>query len=335
MKNRALLTALGLLLACESITADNTRESNAESCETWDSCCDPGRFFVGAEWLYWKTEQSKMEFGANVDQVVTAAGVDVTSKIIAPQFSYQSGVRALAGYETADQEWAFTASFVYAPGKGRSTTFDNPALMMDMVSVFNVNFPILTALQGTPLDTISGVWDVDNYYLDLDVLRNFSFCNKIQLSPHIGLRVLWSDQTFDLAGAGATAGVSFTSRLKEQITGVGLEGGLWGTVDLVRGFSLVGHLGGSLLYSELRNSGSLAVDNGTLLNVNYRYNTHQNLAMFDSLIGLQYITECYAKPITLFLGWEQHLIFETNQFSVNGGGNMSLQGLTLGGAIAF
>ncbi len=133
---------------------------------------------------------------------------------------------------------------------------------------------------------------IETNYLDLDVSRNFAICDCLALRPHLGPRVFWSHQTFKISGNAPDAPEpgSFGSKLTESIQGFGMEGGVWGTLDCGCGVSLVGHLGGALLYTKFENRGSLRVASSTNLDISYRDTIYQNLLMGDGFLGVQYVT---------------------------------------------
>lgn len=324
-----------LVVASCSAGADEYNQWDASGCEPCvvDTCCNNGAYFVGADWLYWKTEQTKMEFGAVVDIVDNGGEVDVTSNVLRPKFGTESGYRVFAGYEACDRDWIVTASFTHAPSKASVMETENPLVSGDFISIFNTNFPILSALIDTPLNSISANWDVATDYFDLDIARNYCVCSWITVSPHIGLRALWSNQKFDVRGANTD--IQFGGQLKERIKGIGVEGGFWGEADCGCGFSLLGHIGGSVLYSDFTNHGKLRVTNGTNIKIQYKDTIQLALSMVDTFIGVRYGRCICNRMVDFHIGWEQHLILDTNQYSINGGGNMTMQGLTLGGSVAF
>lgn len=303
--------------------------------------CGWGDLTIGGDWLYWKTEQARMEFGANVTLIPDGQNQTITSEVLRPDFEYKSGFRVYAAYETCDKDWIIQAAVTHVPSHASKFLNDaETAITTDFIQIFAQNFPILTAIQGGLYETAGAEWDVTVNYFDFDVMRNICLCDTFKLQPHLGLRALWSNQTFEITGDGITQDtgdpISFVSTLKERITGFGVEGGLWGDWQLCGGFSIIGHIGGSVLYSKLTNTGNLlAQQNTSETTISYKDVTHRAIPTGDTFIGLHY-TKCICKRvIDLYIGWEQHLIFDTNQFSLGGGADMSLQGLTLGGSFTF
>jgi len=304
----------------------------------WDSdCCNfeqnnCGTFEVGADWLYWKAEQARMEYASNVTG--TDGGSTINSVVLRPSFKETSGYRVFASYETPDTLWKLGATYNHLPSNASNFTND-VGLTGTFIFIFSNNFPFYAAISGTPFETLNAQWNLDLDYADLDLSRTFSVCERIQIRPNIGLRGYWLNQSFSLSGTTTTS--SLTSKLKESIEAYGLEGGLTGIGELGCGFSLVGHIGGSLLYARFHNSGHLtAVTPGSPdSNISYKDTMHKATPTIDSSIGIQYTQIIWNKPINLHACWEHHVFFDTNAFGVGNGANLTMQGLTLGGSIAF
>ena len=128
------------------------------------------------------------------------------------------------------------------------------------------------------------------------------------------------------------------TQLNNRNWGCGAEAGLWGDWDFCNGFSLLGHVGGAILYSELHIHGNAATTGpapaaGAL--GAYVDNIWAAIPMLDYFIGLQYVTCLADGEIYFRAGWEQHVLFNVNRFSFPDHGNLSLQGLTLGGGLIF
>jgi len=305
----------------------------------WDSnsCCyeqnNCGTFEVGADWLYWKAEEGQMEFGANV--TTADGGSTISSTVLRPKFKETSGYRVFANYETPDNAWNFGAIYSHLPSNTNLSVNDNLTVALDAIVIFNPNFPIFSAISSAAFDSVDAHWDLDVDYADLDLSRTFTLCESLQICPNIGLRGFWLHQTFDLDGAGTT--ISFTSSLKGKVEAYGLKGGLTGIGKLGYGFSIVGHVGGSLLYARLHNSGELTgvVPGSPDTHISYRDTMHKAMPTIDSSIGIHYTHMLWNKKIDLHACWENHIVFGTNAFAIGAGANLTMQGLTLGGSVDF
>lgn len=315
--------------ACEPACIDES------PCVQNNDCA--GRFTVGGDWLYWKIEQEQMEIGANVTISDVDGTATITSDVIRPKFKYSSGYRVFADYTLPASEWKITAAYTHAPTSASvSATEDPVGIPMDFISLFSVNFPLLNAISQVMFDSASASWNAQMNYLDLDIARTFQPHERFEVTPHLGLRGLWSHQKFVIEGIGTDANIAFLSNLKGKTDGLGVEGGLWGTLKVADGFSIVGHFGGSVMYTKFKNSGSLdGNQDDTLLHIEYSDNLYKNIAMVDSFVGLRYMTQFSEFGVSVHVGWEQHILFDLNQFSITGDGNLTMQGLTLGAGLSF
>lgn len=311
--------------------------ASMDSCIPECACeSDCGTFSFGADWLYWKVEQQKMQVGA---EVTLTPGINdnfsIHSKVLKPKFKTDSGYRIFADYVTPNNCWRVEAAYTHVPSKAGFNHVGNPATStFNFISLFGTNFPLLNAISSESFNSLNSQWDVDVNYFDLDLSRTFTFCDCcLEIRPHLGIRGEWIDQKFIIGG---TNTLSFTSTMKGRLSGIGLEGGLWGGWNMGCGFQLIGHVGGSIVYAKSHNRGRLVgTMNGATTTVDYSDNSHLSLPSADSFIGIAYSNCLFNHVVQLHVGWEHHLILNTNQFSISGDEEMTLQGLTLGGSIAF
>jgi hypothetical protein len=342
MKDTILKISLVLTLAMNAAYANN----DGYDCCAPQPCCGLGTFSVGGDWLYWKTEETKLEYGAIIKQTRTGTNTDRAAKALIPKFEYDSGFRVFADYTTCDELWKFSAIYNYIPSKA-SNAFSSTNIQTDYATLLNVNFnfPILNLIATTQYlyTSIGSDWDSTVNYFDFDTSRTFQVCSNLELIPHGGFRVLWSDQTLRLAGVATDISttspldLSFTGKLSNNISAFGLEGGLNLCWKIYRNFSLVGSVGGSVLYASVHTRGGLEIlyENDTSLTPNYKEHDRYGIPMFDAFIGLVY-QGCFCKfDWNVHVGWEEHIIFDTNSLSLNNSGNYTLQGLTLGAAVSF
>ena len=281
---------------------------------------DVGSFSIGADWLYWKVEQQKMAIGVHGEAI---GHNQVKLKVLKPNSEYSNGFKAFVSYTTQDQLWStsLTATHLSSDAslkasndfsKGKAFFFDGA----------NFDFP----KEGSDIDMR---WNASINYLDLDVERRLTFCDDLEITPHIGLRGQWISQK-----------VKFTSltskingvRFNNSLNGIGLEGGCWGSWNLPFGVSLIGHFGGALVYSTVRDA--IKENHGELEMSAPGYVSN---AWIDSFVGIAYSRSFDCFSVNFHAGWEHHLVMNTNYFSIlnDGHGDMTMQGLTLGASVEF
>lgn len=285
---------------------------------------DIGSFSIGADWLYWKVEQQRMAIGGRAE----AVGVNqVKVKVLKPDFEYNNGFKVFAGYTTQDQIWNTSLTLAHIPSNASVKASSNTA-NGDIFSFQGTNFDFSSG--GSDIDMR---WNASINYLDLDVERRLVFCDDLEIVPHIGIRGQWISQKVKFNSLTSTInGVRFNNTLH----GVGLEGGCWGSWNLPFGVSLVGHFGGSLVYSTVRNTTKFPAD-GSLSELEISSPGYVSNAWIDSFVGIAYSRSFDCFSVNFHAGWEHHLIMNANHFSIRSGGDgdMTMQGLTLGASVDF
>ena len=181
-------------------------------------------------------------------------------------------------------------------------------------------------------------WDTNINNIDADVGYTLPFGECFRLRPHIGFRATWLDQKYRSYqdNAADSTETQFTSAAKysEKLNGYGVEGGLFADWNIGFGFSLVGHLGGSLLYSKITLKDTQTITNVALATDIEVLRTSDTLRMgtpsLDYFVGLEYVSNFCETDLCAYLGWEQHVLFDVNQSIDHFSGNLYTQGLTLG-----
>lgn len=303
-----------------------------------DPCCNSyGSFAVGADWLLWRTEETQLNYAAEVSGTFTPT-LDISSTILRPKFEYKNGFRVFTDYTTPNNCWTFNGVFTHVPGGGKNNVDELGMNGVNFGQLFSAAFPILTAVSSAMYSDLSADWDNHVNYFDVTTARTFNVCRNLDVSPYVGVRGLWVCQSLRLAGSGlnGTDPVTFTSTLRGRVCVGGIQGGLNGAWDLYKGFSIIANVGGAVCYGSFKNTGSLNMTTiDGLSRISYSDIPYKCLPMFDAFIGVRYLTCVQGWGIDVHAGWEQHIIYEVSNYSLNGSGAMSLEGLTLGGAVHF
>lgn len=288
------------------------------------------RFEVGADWLYWEAQQSQMELATKV----TTSGTLTNSSPVFPDFQYTSGYRVNIGYHL-NACWTLRAALTHLPSSASTSSVAGPQ-PDNSISLNSTLYPIYTIFTqgGTTFSSLDLNWSLDTYYLDAYVNYAFCPCRLISLEPYLGLRGFWMKQKLEASGFSVADGATFTSSAKEKFNGGGLIGGFKGSCELDWGFSLIGRFGASLVYSKIDTDiemqsppANIQINGSDLF-----YKSHPTV---DSFIGIQYSANCSCFSCEAHIGWENHIFFHTNQFTLTANGNLTLQGLTLGGSVCF
>lgn len=337
-KSFFVVTLLGILFndIQSPVSAElyNNFISSNSCCEEETSC--NGNFKAGAEWIYWKAQQDKLLGGIFSD---STDPLSITSRAIRPNFKYESGFRVGIGYELPDNLWEAGVCYTYLPShaKAFATTTDNQ-------TIFNNNdIDNLLANGFLEVSSFNAKWNLTLHQIDVDISRKINFDCNFTLRPHIGFRSIWMDQNLQLNYItsdvyGDLGNLPIRENFREKFTSYGVEGGLWAEWQMGCGLSLVGHFGGSLLYSKFKlcetfNSTAVSEEN---VNAEGQDIFWTGIPTLDYFVGVQYSYDLCETKIAARVGWEQHLLFDTHRFYFQTGqGDLSLQGLTIGLGVAF
>lgn len=289
---------------------------------------------------------------------------DIKGHAIRPEKQWTSGFRVCAGYYVPCSNWEIGLSFAYLPSQNnnlRHSVIDNDDSSSSSNSSENgtSNSEFITLLNGFPLigngaasfTNITGQWKLKFAYGDLDFAREIYLCSNLNIKPHIGARGLWIEEKYHFDATGASTSqefgrseISFDNFFKERINGYGIEGGLWVDWNIGCDFSIIGHFGGAILYSHYSVNSAIIESETTsgVLNptpvvvgeIHLKDKFWSANPMLDTFLGFEYASHFCDTAVFIRAGWEQHVIFDTNQWSRDAG-NLCLQGLTLGAGVAF
>lgn len=294
-------------------------------------------FQVGADWLYWEAEQNQMLFFSEV------AGIEnhITSDPLLLQVDYNNGFRLFADY-AFNACWHLEANLTHLPQHASVSREIDPADTTSFLVPDPFLYPIFQAIQTIGNFTNAGIdWSLNLYYFDIDISRSFLLCQCINLEPYFGLRAFWMNQavSVDALSPGTGEGVvAVDARFQERDRGIGFQGGCDFICNLRWGFALVGLFGGSVVYTREKIGQSLraTVAEAPLLDINAaKIKLFRSMPSVESYLGLQYRNSICHHPFEIHVGWENHLFFHTNQFSITQDGSLTTQGLTLGGSLCF
>ena len=333
MKKNAILFNLVAVILCGLTTP-----AAADFCgQNYNDCCEwsvlDGKVTVGADWLYWKVQQDGVSPGAVVTSVTADNLTTVTTRKAHPDFKWTNGFRINLGYELPCDCWDVNLAYTYMPSHAKINNF---------IAGDDVTVRFLPVGATDSFTQYASKWDFNGNNIDLDIGRTVSFGECLTVRPHVGFRTTWFDQKFrSVAALGDVAQTASFERfsVKEKFQGYGVEAGLWTDYKLGCGVSLVGHFGGSILYSKFKIKSSVVAGTSVLGEetiTDLAFSSESFYAAtptLDYFVGLQYADTLCDMIFKARLGWEQHVLFDTNRFLSTG--NLSTQGLTLGLDIGF
>lgn len=338
-----------IFLLCNMGTSLSADDCFPDYCEY---SFENGQFNWSAEWLFWHVKQDNMRSGSFIDDFPDPELKVANASVIQPKDKFCNGFRVNLGYEYPCNQWEFNAIFTYMPLQSRSDFRE--VIPVDMQTESHRQF-IIPNIDGFPsfqafsqpggligFTSLLTKWGGNLFYVDIDLARKVSLSHCFSLKPHIGFRGAWMKQHLHMEGGLLAPSVNESTfgrlKYKEKFDGYGMEGGVWANWHLGCGFSLVGHIGGSILYSHFRvdvvSESSLGEEGAVVFIINSPSKATIAIPTMDYLAGLEYEANFSDFLILLHVGWEQRIFLNMNQLSVDGQ-NLSLQGLSLGGEVRF
>lgn len=343
---KIIFSLLGVFLC--GLTTQAAAECGYTQNYNYNDCCEwsilDGKMTIGADWLYWKVQQDGI-FSGDVVTTIENNEIDVTTtRTIRSEPKWKSGFRVYLGYELPCECWDMRLCYTYMPSNDKTANF---------IALDDQSF--ISPLFGS-LDFFASKWDLTLNNIDLDIGRTVCFGDCLKIRPHVGFRATWFDQKYRAFGAAQSNGIEQETTfefnalsIKEKFQGYGVEAGLWADYQISSGLSLVGHFGGSILYSKFNvrdrgANGFVVLDvplSSDIVNADLEItNAFSGRDSFftatpslDYFVGLQYADTICDMLYKIHLGWEQHVLFDTNRFLSNG--NLSGQGLSLGLEVGF
>lgn len=328
-----LLSCLFVLLATLSLNAYETYPDYVEP------CCNTSSYKVGFEWLFWKAEQEKLSCGIRFIPQEEREGMIVCAKDIQPHFKYKNGYRISLTKQLPCSEWDLKAAYAYVPGSGNFKAGNTET--HEFVSFQNYNFLPLSFFQEDQFTNADGNWNLKYHYLDIDLGKPFNCFSCFTVRPHAGFRILWLRENYKICAKANGYKSENTSSaqigMKQNMKAFGAEAGVYGTWDIGCNCAIVGHLGGAVLYSKYSTHCKIeqldTENEHDFTMIKSKGGSRFGTLMGDYSIGFQWVGCVCSMPLTARVSWEQQVILDTNRWSE--GGNLSLQGITLGLEASF
>ncbi len=322
------------LLSCSSIAYSRTSEapngrvnypSNFQVEGGWN-------LFVFGDYLYWTASEDGLYFAQT-----GASTTEIKGRLKKIKPEWNSGARVGLGLNFPKEGYDVLAFWTWFAS-------DNHA------SASGSLLPLWAEPDFDPFANATHAnakWDLDINVLDLEWGRSSWFGGHLSLRPFFGLRGAWIDQDLKTGFTYATSpAVSSHMHSDADFQGGGLRAGGEARFVLPSDFAIYGIASGSLLYGELNNNLHIKEDGALIASTKDRFK--KGISSLQLALGLGWDRH-FAKDrlhIEFHIGWEANRWFGVNQmnhfmnqlsqgFYFKENGNLSTQGLTVGGRFDF
>jgi hypothetical protein len=269
------------------------------------------------------------------------------------QGEWNFGFRTGIGYNSRHDSWDLKFTYFHFNTKAHSVIglqkqeaiYPTPVMPAD--TIFQESNQYASALNAQ--------WHIHLNQLDLDLGKEFWTSRFLTLSPHIGLRTTWIQQSvrsfYELLAVFPASDNTIT--LKDHSWGLGLSAGLNTKWGFGGGWKLFGDLSAAILYgfhsiTDVHVDSLQSDPTHTTQFVNLKDNFRLGLPVLDLAMGIEWERLLFHKRsyLDVRLGWEQHVYFHQNQFPLfaeyttsgvyaDNDGALTLQGWFLSARIGF
>lgn len=307
---------------------------------------DWGISFFG-DYLYWAVKEEGLVYGlqATLTDSPYQTIFGNPSKI---DPGFNSGMRIGIDYNLPnhDLDIAFTWTRYHNAAKDSISPKPNKETWVYWVN----DSGELTANGKTSAD-----WDLHLNAYDLELGCAFFPKKYLSLRPFIGVRAAWIEQKLEVLytdlGFAPLTTIQFESYIRSRnynnFQGYGMRVGLDTKWILGKGFSLLGDLAGSLLWSDF-SIAQFEKNSFGYPRSKVREQAEMLTSVAEMFGGVQWETSLHddAVDLNFYAGWEMQIWFNQNQFNnfperhntgyaVKQEGDLTLFGLTLGASVGF
>jgi len=305
-----------------------------------------GVVFFG-DFLYWKANEEGLDYG--LQQPFTPdfrKGPVGTPSSISP--GYESGYRVGADILLPYDSWDFLAQWTSYGNNSRSSIGEKTS---EFISPFFLNGNFNPTSLGA-----KAKWHLDYDVLDVELGRSFFVAKHLSIRPVVGFRAAWIEQELkvdyiDVSFRNAPFQQIIKSKNRNHFQGYGMRAGIDTKWPFWRGFSFLGNVAGSLLWSDFSIS-QFEKNADDSPRTHLRDKQILITAVVEMFGGISFETQFHRDRfyLSVYGGWEEQVWFDQNQLnvfltnSIDGNaigvvetlqGNLTLSGWTIGAKFGF
>jgi hypothetical protein len=254
----------------------------------------------------------------------------IDAKYKNPDFSWDFGFKLGIGYNTTHDGWDIGAVWTHFRNSSHTklaADLNDNNTLLPLWSAFAPSTGGGGVLWATSIDSN---WKLNLDFVDIDLGRQFWTSKYLTMRPHIGLRLAWIKQEYEITASGgswASSGTPFLTQafndivdIDQKFHGVGLRGGVDTVWTFGRGWGLYGDFSVGIVYGrfnvdhdEEARAARPPYDKEKILESEDNFRASRGTT--DVSIGIQWSTlfsNC-RYGFTAMLGWEHHMFFDQNQ----------------------
>ncbi len=380
MKKNKLLMSVAMSFAAfaSQLHADDSWEWSGPDgeCYAYDDCCCESKVLVAAEFLWW-TSGTYFPFANNVFvndgngvSSPSAPFLSETDTTLEPYTriseKWSPGVRLGLGWENCEGDWQIWGVWTGYSNYARRVINSIPPSASSSPSNFGylttpIGAEVLTSTSLPPigvtlLEQITGTNVTATHKLNYNVAdlvfgKSFEPICDLQLMPYAGVRALFINQRDRVFFTGTSleiatdifASTGGSTRVEEELWGVGPRLGLEASWGEWCGFSLLGNISASILYGRLEEyvqttNTFVPIQTETprrivTLNTHTRDRYNQIIPNLQVQLGLGYKIDfelnCSPYSVDIFAMWEGNTYWAASNFLFRERA-LGLNGLTTG-----
>ena len=310
------------------ISAINPQETRGAAFVTSRPNTVGNNWFITLDVLYWHPKLGGTEYAisTNPDFRTTQRGqqhfnfLQHEGVIKENDFSWDLGLKAGIGYKTPHDSWDIYARYTWLDSNSSSSCYKLPP-----AAIFT-----LRSVEGVAAKWAKSHVDIGHNNIELQLARSFFLSQRLSVRPHFDIKTTWLSLTQNITYNRSDLPhvrpelVDLDRKIKDssKLRGFGPQAGVDGKLYVGNGFSLIGELSGSILYSYFRVRHKEAhpiiieddfIQGGTQYNIKEKQ--HRFIPFVQMLIGLTWDTYLNSEKQHLSLkgGYEVQYYWRVNQ----------------------
>jgi hypothetical protein len=313
--------------------------------------------FITGSYLYWYAQEDGLDL-ANTATYVSATNTTVPKqhqgKTLFQRFEFESGFKAGIGINVASDDWVLRADYTRFHSLTKlSKSAHGSSAGPGALSFNNWFYQESDEGQAIAASHFNSKWHLELDWLDATLSRPMYSGRKLTLTPFVGLRTSWIEQTLNIRATNLLnvfpPSTALHSRNKLESWGIGPRAGVDAHFLLSYGFRIQGALGASLLYTQFskvsHSEDPAAVGESSVAYVMRNYQCAR--AMAEGNLGLGWGIYAAKRRFHIDMSatydfnylWGQNMMRSLNNLQINGTGgsasDLTIQGLTATLTLSF